>query len=299
MENLTPVILFVYNRPEHTKQTVEYLSKNRLAESSNLYIFSDGPKNEKDKQKVSEVREFIKSIKGFQEIIIIEREKNFGLADSIISGVTKIINQYEKVIVLEDDIVTSPFFLTFMNEALEFYQKDDSIFTISGYNYPVHIPKDYPFQVYLSPRSSSWGWGTWKDRWEKVDWKPNKELLLNNKKSLNSLLDKAGKDLAPMLLKSIEGKINSWAVRAAFTQAKRNSYTIFPIKSLAKNVGTDASGTNFIRKTRKYDVELEVEKMKFEFTPNLNPNYEIVSQIIRLVRPGILSFIKYRLFSIY
>jgi GT2 family glycosyltransferase len=166
LENLAPIILFVYNRSEHTRQTVEYFSKNSLAESSKLFIFSDGPKNEKDKQKVSEVRKYLKSIQSFSEIKIVEREKNLGLANSVISGVNQIFKSYDKAIVLEDDIISSPSFLSFMNDALDFYKEDKRIFSVSGYPYPVKIPDSYSKDVFIAHRASSWGWGTWKDRWE-------------------------------------------------------------------------------------------------------------------------------------
>ena len=146
---LTPIILFVYNRPEHTRQTVEYLSKNKLAESSKLFIFSDGPKNDKDKQKVFEVRKYLKRIKGFKEIRIIEREKNLGLANSVISGVSQIFQSFEKVIVLEDDIISSPSFLKFMNDALDFYKADEKIFSVSGYPYPVKISDSYSKDIFI------------------------------------------------------------------------------------------------------------------------------------------------------
>ena len=120
--NLAPIILFVYNRPEHTKKTLESLKINELASESSLFIFSDGSKNENDKKSVDEVRKYISTISGFKEIKIILREKNLGLADSVISGVTEVIEKYGKAIVLEDDIVTSKYFLKFMNEALDFYE---------------------------------------------------------------------------------------------------------------------------------------------------------------------------------
>ncbi len=296
---LAPIILFVYNRPEHTKRTVEALKLNKLASESLLYIFSDGNKSVNDKNAVDEVRNYISTISGFKEIKINLRAKNTGLADSVISGVTEIINQYGKAIIIEDDILTSPYFLKFMNEALDFYQGDNKIFSISGYNFPIKIPASYKHKVYISPRPSSWGWATWKDRWEKVNWNPTEDTILKNKKSLNSLLDKAGKDLAPMLLKSVEGKISSWTARFAYSQIKNETYSIFPVKSLIKNIGADATGTNFSRSTSKYDVELENEFNHCRFSGDLISNNEIIEQINRLVQPGIISFIKYRILGLY
>jgi hypothetical protein len=296
---LAPIILFVYNRYEHTKKTVESLKLNKLSSNSSLFIFADGNKNSKDKKSVNEVREYITAVTGFKEIKIIFRERNFGLADSVISGVSEVIRKYGKAIILEDDIIISPYFLKFMNEALDYYENDENIFTISGYNFPVTAPKSYKYDIYISPRPSSWGWATWKNRWDEVDWNPVENPLLKRRKSLHSLLDKAGKDLAPMLLKSVEGKISSWAVKYSFTQIQKNAFCIFPLKSLAKNIGTDATGTNFDRTTKRYDVLLQLDDPKIQLSKDLNLNNEIIKQIINLVRPGIISFIKYRLFNLY
>ena len=296
---LAPIILFVYNRPEHTKKTLESLKINELALESPLFIFSDGNKNERDKNNVDEVRNHISKISGFKEIKITLRDKNLGLADSVISGVTEVIKKYGKAIVLEDDIVTSKYFLKFMNEALDFYEADKKIYSISGYNFPIKIPKSYMHKVYIIPRPSSWGWATWLDRWDKVIWNPEQVFDIKNHKLLNQFLDKSGKDLSPMLLKSFEGKVNSWAVRWVFTHIYHQAFSIFPTKSLAKNIGTDATGTNYIRSTNKYDVEIDPDFKRFEFSNDLKLNKEIIEQIKKLVKPGILSYLKYRLFNIY
>ncbi len=297
--NLAPIILFAYNRPDHSKKTIDALNLNKLASESSLFIFSDGNKNGTDKNAVDEVRNYISEISGFKEIKIILRDRNLGLADSVISGVTEVIEKYGKAIVLEDDIVTSKYFLKFMNEALDFYKDEQKIYSISGYNFPVKIPQSYKNKVYVSPRPSSWGWATWKDRWEKAIWNPETVLDIKNLNQLNNIVDKVGKDIAPMILKSIEGRTNSWAVKWVFTNIKYSGLTIFPIESYVKNIGADATGTNFIRSTKKYDVSLENESEQIEFVNNLEINEEIFSQIKKIVRPGLLSFIKYRLFKVY
>ena len=137
MNNLAPIVLFVYNRPWHTRQTVEALQQNELANESELFIFSDEAKDEMATKHVNDIRDYIRTIDGFKNIEIIERDKNFGLAKSIISGVTEIINQYGTVIVLEDDLVTSPYFLQYMNDALVFYEKEDRVVSVMGYCSPV------------------------------------------------------------------------------------------------------------------------------------------------------------------
>lgn len=297
--NLAPIILFVYNRPKHTKETLEALNKNIFADQSVLYIFSDAAKNDKGSESVNEVRNLIKTVKGFKEVLITEREKNLGLANSIISGVTEIINKCGRAIVLEDDIVTSPHFLKFMNEALEFYRDDKRIYSISGYNFPIKIPESYQHQVYISPRPSSWGWATWKNRWEKAEWNPENVLNIKDKRVVRSLMDKAGKDLAPMLLKSIEGKISSWAVKWAFTHLINESYCLYPTKSFVRNIGADASGTNFNRVTSRYEVKLDDSIKEFSFSNDLEYSEELNDQVRKIVRPGLISFLKYRLFNVY
>jgi len=288
LENLAPVILFVYNRPEHTKQTVEYLSKNRLAESSKLFIFSDGPKNGKDKQKVSEVRNYLKSIKGFNEIKIVEREKNLGLANSVISGVNQIFKSYDKAIVLEDDIISSPSFLSFMNDTLNFYTEDKRIFSVSGYPYPIKIPDSYSKDVFIVHRASSWGWGTWKDRWEKVDWEvKNFRDVLKDRKD-QKILNKTGEDLLPMLKAQIKGEVDSWAIRWTYAQLKNNAFCLYPVSPLCKNIGTDSSGTHS-SSSKKLNVELDMSGREFKMTKDLEPENEITRQIQELFK---LSFIR-------
>ena len=286
--SLAPIILFVYNRPEHTIKTVEALKLNRFADESALYIYSDGNKNENDKYAVSEVREYISTISGFKEIKIVLRDRNLGLAESVISGVTDVIEKFGKTIVLEDDIITSKYFLKFMNEALDFYKDEQNIYSISGYNFPIKIPQSYKHKVFVSPRPSSWGWATWKDRWEKAIWKPENYFEIRNKKALRTLMDQAGKDLVPMLLKSIEGKISSWAVKWAFTHLIKNSYCLYPVKSFLQNIGVDSTGTHFKNKVKKFNVEIDPEFFIQSLADELVFSNEIQKQINALVDPSIL-----------
>jgi len=188
--DLSPIVLFVYNSPEHTKRTVESLLKNTLASESRLIIFSDGAKNDSDSQKVQTGRDYIKTIKGFDSTEIVIRDKNLGLADSVITGLAEVFKQNDRVIVMEDDIITSPSFLSFMNKALAFYQDKKRIYSILGYPYPIKIPNQYQKDVFISFRTSSWGWGTWKDRWEKVDWGVKDFSTFISDKKTQKLFDK-------------------------------------------------------------------------------------------------------------
>lgn len=247
---LAPIILFVYNRPWHTQQTVEALQKNDLTTESDLFIFADGPKEiatEEQKEKIRQLREYIHNIHGFKSLTICEKEKNCGLANSVIAGVTEIINKFGKAIVVEDDIVTSRYFLKFMNEALDFFKKDKQIFSVSGYAYPaktMEIPRNYKRDIYLAYRHGSWGWGTWKDRWESVDWDITdfKEFCENPK--LQKTFNQGGADMSGMLKAQMEGKIDSWAIRFDYSLFKNNCFCVRPIKSLVNNVGLDNSGTH-------------------------------------------------------
>jgi len=246
MRKLSPIILFVYNRPWHTEQTVEALKKNELAGESDLFIFSDGPKVEND-ENVKKVREYIKTINGFNSVTIIEREKNLGLANSVIAGVTEIVNKFGKVIVLEDDLVTSKYFLKFMNEALDFFKDRNDVFSISGHSYPpsiMKIPHSYKHDIYLSYRFGSWGWATWKDRWNKVDWEIKDYEQFKKDNKMKADFNRGGSDMSDMLISQMEGKIDSWAIRFDYAHFKNYCYNIRPVKSLVHNIGFDGSGVH-------------------------------------------------------
>ena len=161
-KEVTPIALFVYNRLGHTQRTIEALKQNILAENSGLIIFSDAPKSEAQTDAVQEVRKYIREIEGFQSVTIVEREANLGLARSIIDGVTTIVSKYGRIIVLEDDMVTSQYFLTYMNEALEKYADDERVVSIHGYVYPVK--QSLPDAFFL-PGADCWGWATWSRGW--------------------------------------------------------------------------------------------------------------------------------------
>ena len=292
MNSLAPIILFVYNRPLHAAKTVEALTQNKDAKESKLIIFSDGPKNQNDEKAVNEVRNYIKSINGFYDVVINEREENYGLAKSVIEGINEIFIDFEKIIVLEDDIVTSSKFIEFMNNSLEFYKENSSVFSISGYSFPVRVPPNYNHEIYLLKRSSSWGWATWKDRWEQAIWDNSfYEKKISDNKIRNNF-NRGGSDLTPMLIKQINNKIDSWAIRWAFTHFINEGNCIYPIKSLAKNIGTDATGTNFDRKTTRYNVELDYSNKEVNLNEIVQINDDIEYQVRKIVRPGLITRIK-------
>ena len=239
---LAPIILFVYNRPKHTETVLNALKKNSLAASSILYVFSDAAKKEKDFENVNKVREIINKIDGFKEVIVTEAETNFGCANSVISGITKVINKHGKAIIVEDDILTAPNFLEFMNEALDRYENDKRIFSISGYNVPMPIPENYKKPAFLTYRYSSWGWATWIDRWNEADWDVLGWQEIFTDKTKNKLFRRGGDDLPYIFRAQMNGTMNSWAIRWYYSNYSKNRFTVFPTYSLVENIGFDGSG---------------------------------------------------------
>ena len=262
--NLAPIVLFTYNRPWHTKQTVEALQKNIYAEQSHLFIFSDGPKTEKDEPKVKEVREYLKTIKCFKNIEIIERDKNWGLANNIIDGVTKVVNQYGRVIVLEDDLVTSPYFLKFMNDCLNMYEEEEKVISVHGYVYPI---KGLP-EIFFLRGADCWGWATWKRGWDLFE-KDGKKLLDElEKRKLTKLFDFNGAyPYTKMLKGQVEGKVDSWAIRWYASAFIHEKLTLYPGISLVKHIGD--LGTHIKGNTWWLDVELSEKPILIKKIPPL------------------------------
>ena len=297
--DFAPIVLFVYNRLDHTRQTVEALKKNELAEESDLFIYSDGAKNEDAVPKVNEVRQYIQTIDGFKKVMIIERKKNWGLANSIIDGVTKTVNEYGKVIVLEDDLVTSPYFLKFMNEALNVYKEREDIFVISGYSPFVNIPVNYKHEVYLTHRSSSWGWATWIDEWSSVKWDHRYyKQYVEDFKIMQEFGLKGGKDRPEMLKAQMENKINSWAIRRGFTQFLHKKYTLFPVQTLINNIGHDGSGVHCGVNSNFDNQNSLTEKINLKLPSEISENQLISKSIYRYYTPSLLKRIKNKLLKV-
>lgn len=276
---LASVCLFVYSRFEETKQTINALQENFLAKESNLFIFSDGPKTDKIKEQVDKIRNYVKEIDGFKSIKLFESKTNKGLATSIISGVTKIINHYGKVIVLEDDLITSRNFLDYMNQALEFYDKKKKFFAISGYSYPLKYPSDYNFDAAIGFRSYSWGWATWSDRWNSVDWevKDYHQFIKNNIAVKD--FSNAGSDLPKMLERQMNGQIDSWMIRWVYNQFKKRQFDVFPRVSKVLNIGFGKMATHTKCSSLRYKTTLDTSTNKhFIFPDETNVNKCIISQ---------------------
>lgn len=242
MKYPAPIALFAYKRLWHIQETVEALKRNEFAEESNLFVFLDGPKGNSDKDGVEKVRTYAKTITGFKNITVIERDQNLGLANSIISGVTEVVNDYGSIIVLEDDMVTSPYFLRYMNDGLECYEDEERVASIHAYIYP--IKNNLP-ETYFIKGADCWGWGTWERAW-KVFEQDGAKLLneLRGKKLVREFNFNNSYGYTQMLEAQIMGKNDSWAVRWYASVFLRGMLTLYPGASLVTNIGTDASGTH-------------------------------------------------------
>ncbi|MFW0714386.1 glycosyltransferase family A protein [Pedobacter sp. N23S346] len=242
MQNLAPIALFVYNRPRHTERTLKFLQQNELAAESRLFIFSDGAKNPHDEDKVAEVRSIIKKIEGFKSVKIFEKKENSGLANAVIAGVTKLIDDYGQVIVFEDDLVTSPHTLTYFNEALNRYRNEDKVMHIGAYMYPLktkNLPQSFFFRA-----ATSWGWATWGRAWKNFE--PDIDTLISqfdHKKKAAFSIDNT-MNFWKQMQEFKKGKNNSWAIRWYASIFLKGGLTLNPSQSLVNNIGHDGTGVH-------------------------------------------------------
>lgn len=245
---LAPIVLFVYNRPWHTQQTLEALAKNELAKECILYIYADGSKvnaAEETIEKIKETRACLKKQQWCKEVIIIEREINLGLANSIITGVTEIVNKHAKVIVLEDDIITSKGFLHYMNDALSLYEFEEKVWHISGYWYPANGSRKLP-ETFFFNAATCWGWATWKRAWDQLITNPQeikeKVLLLEN--GLFRFNIENAYPFFDQLQLNIDQSIHTWAIKWYGSIFLNNALSLHPHHSLTNNIGFDGTGIN-------------------------------------------------------
>jgi hypothetical protein len=294
-----PIALFTYKRPHHTRRTIESLKQNPLSSSSKLFLFSDAPKSEKDKAGVNEVREYLTTVNGFEEITIIERDGNFGLAKSIITGVTGLLEQYPALIILEDDMVLSPHFLQYMNDGLNLYADDPAAASIHGYIYPVR--RKLPETFFLRG-ADCWGWATWRRAWKYFEPDSRKLLHQLEEKNLVYAFNYDGAyDNLKMLRNQLQGKIDSWAIRWHASAFLNNMYTLYPGISLVQNIGTDGNDATHFDGTESYDTALAEEPVRVERIA-IEENYEAreaVKEFLFRIKPSFLEKVQLKLKSIF
>ena len=254
-----PILLFTYKRLTPLKKTVEALRQNHLAQMSDLFIFSDGPKSDADVHQIENIRSFLKTINGFRTVEIAASQANKGLATSIIEGVNKVFEQYDRVIVLEDDLLTTPNFLNYMNDALSYYESAPKAFSISAYSFNFKHNEDAQNTTYFINRGWSWGWSTWKDRWQEVDWEVTDYPSFSKDRKRKKQFAAGGSDLNKMLQKQMTGQLDSWAIRWFYHQYKVGGLTLYPLASKVYNNGFDAYATHTSGSEKRYLPYLDTE----------------------------------------
>jgi len=274
----TAVVLFVYNRPEHTKAVLNGLEKNKLQK---LYVFCDGLKKQEDFDKVEKTKNIVRNI-DWCEVEFFENNKNLGLAQSVINGVSSIFKkEYDSIIVLEDDCVPNGDFLEFMNNSLAYYKDIPEVMHVSGFGLP--IKKYTQADTYLTPYPCSWGWGTWKEVWQGCNFEQfdNYTKLLNDK-HLKKEFDYPGAAFSEFLQMQLDGKVNSWLIRWYYYIFQNKGKCVWSYKTFIKNRGFDGSGVHknkIDRFNQKNDNENKLEIFKFE--DNLSYNKNLIREFRR------------------
>lgn len=278
---LAPIIIFAFNRPKSLQRTIQSLLQNIESKDSDLFIFVDGARSNKlgEEAKVKAVQEYVKNIEGFKSLHYSFSEKNKGLGNSIITGVSQIINQYGRAIVLEDDLIFAKNFLSFMNQSLDKYEKEEKVFSICGYSNKVKIPNGYEYDSYFCTRSSSWGWGTWANRWNSVNWELKEwDRYSKMAKAFNKW---GGSDCFKMLDDWKHGRNHSWAIRFCFSQFMQEKLSLFPIVSKVKNNGFDGEGTNCKKWSRfKYEFDYYGNKV-FRYPLSIQLNIKLFKSAMK------------------
>lgn len=279
---LAPIALFVYNRPEHTRRVLDSLRRNPLAAESDLVIFSDAARMPDDQSKVDSVRGLIRDQAGFKSVRIVERERNLGLASSIEDGVGRLCDERGVVIVVEDDLVVSPDFLSFMNRALQYYRNESRVMQISGYMFPGTF-QSVSDALFL-PLISCWGWGTWKRAWDHYDPQATGVVQLRTRPALREQFNLDGAyDYFHMLEQHLRGEIDSWGVRWLLSVFLQQGLVLYPLQTLVQNIGVDGSGTHGAGVTSLQAALATTNDGRFS-CPRLPDQIEIDKQAVEQVR---------------
>lgn len=262
---LAPIVIFAFNRPDHLQRTLAALAANDLASKSAITFFCDGPRNHEETQKTSAVHKIAHDAQGFATKEIIARKKNMGCAASVIDGLAYMFAKHEQLIIIEDDIITSPHTLHFLNSCLDKYLNYRTVSHIAAWSPPptyIPIDKKYPYDVYAIPHFNGWGWATWKDRWEKVDWEVEDFSVYKETPALQDAHCAGGEILKEILFAQMAGKVNAWDIRFDYMRFKHGCVGINPVNSYTTNIGCDGTGTHFTDSTVTYldnNIELAIK----------------------------------------
>lgn len=239
-----PVLLFAYKRPVELQATLTALQANHLASQSDLYIFVDAPKRPGDETKVAQVHKILDAASGFRTIHRDYATANIGCADSIIRGVSRVLADHPAAIIVEDDLVTAPNFLDFMNQCLRQYATNRRVYSVAGYTMPFPKPPGYASDAYFIPRHSPWGWGTWADRWQSVDWNMTDYPAFAQDQDRQKAFKQGGSDLVKMLRDQMEGRSDAWDIRFCYNRFLENGITLYPTVSKVQNIGFGRDATH-------------------------------------------------------
>ncbi len=264
-----PLAVFVFNRPEHTRRLLASLEKNSECAGTKVYFFADAARKDSDIPLCEEVLKVVAEYreKGiFAETYLTRNTENKGLAESILSGVTKVLDEHGRIIVLEDDLIVGRDFLDYMNRGLQSFEKDETVWSVTGYTFPMKALEKYDGDIYLSDRGCSWGWATWKDRWDSVDWDVADYASFKFDGKARRAFARWGGDLPNLLDAYICGEIRSWAIRWCYSAFKQGKKTVYPKESRVINGGADGSGTNFHTAVSTYDTGLYNGDTPCDFT---------------------------------
>lgn len=282
-DSLAPIAVIAFNRPDLLKATLDSLAYNPLAENSDLFIFIDGARENRpgEKEKVQQVKTVAEAATGFNSVTVKASEQNKGLAKSIIGAASELINQFGKVIVVEDDLYLSPSFLTFMNTMLEAYKNDSRIMQVTGYSAKIRHPERFHCDYYLTRRAHSWSWGTWKDRWETVDWEVKDFEELAASKEKQKAFCEYGSDLYGMLKGWKTGRNNSWYIRFNYSMYKQGRFSIAPIQSLVRNDGFGVDATN-CKSYNRYQIDFQSSyKDEWDVSDHVDWNKKLDKESVR------------------
>jgi hypothetical protein len=254
-----PIILFTYNRPDHTRRTLEALAKNALARESELYVFCDGPRpgaSQADIARIADVRRIVRERQWCGTVLIDDKSGNIGLAKSIRGGIDLVMETHDRAIILEDDIETSTGFLEYMNSALSIFEGEDKVMHISGYLPRTTFSWMLP-EVFLTTHMSCWGWATWKRAWSKAQWDASSLLQqLDSSPGMRHDFDMGGTaGFANQLERNINGELRTWAIFWAASIYLSGGLCLMPRVPLVRNTGADGTGENFHHRTNLYDVK--------------------------------------------
>lgn len=244
MERSVIIGVFCYNRVAKLKACMEALLKNPECVSMDIVFFSDGYKLEADKDAVLEVRRYIDSIKGFRKVIRHYRDRNLSTGPNFQEGLTFLSNNYDEFIIVEDDLIVSPNYLKYLLDGLGFYRRDNTVFCVTAYVFPINY-KQYPYDTIVYKRFCSYGWAGWSDRFTTVVWdKLALKELMNTSPGFKKRLNAEGYDLVRMLKKQISGVISTWDIQMQTHIAENRLKVIYPVLSKVSNVGFDEESTN-------------------------------------------------------